>query len=235
MAADDIMYSEQDGKVIPTAYGVPKIFVTGNVLIGSAGLISCGTPIEYKLQDWIADLIQAQHSAPDKRPRAIAETVYGKMRETFEPIEPSVEQEIWKGHIPGDRLVSYLVAGYTKDFTKPYIYEVGIEINAEGSGFVYLPPQHRSDDSVWLGEDKYFLRAIEGEEPQGSLRQNVFSEIVRDAAHTFPDLPAALQDAVASVVSLIKIESQFNPEKVGRGVNVAVSDRSSRQTRMASF
>ncbi len=234
MAADDLMYSEQDGKTVPLANGVSKVFVMDNVLIGSAGIL-LWEPLEYKLQGWIADFIEAHRSASDKRPSSVAEAIHAKMRETFEPIDPIVKQGKWKSYGPGERLVSYVIAGYTKNFTKPYFYEVGTEVNPEGSGLCYIPPVQRPDNGLWLGEDKFFLRAIDGKEPQSSLWRGIFSDVVQDVANTLPNLPEALQDSVASVVGLIKVEAKFNPDKVGDTVNVAVIDRRAKRSHIANF
>jgi hypothetical protein len=234
MAADDLMYSEQEGKAIPMATGVPKVFAFDSILIGSAGIAFCD-PLKYKLQDWITDFIHAQRSATDKRPKAVAEAIHAKMRETFEPVDAIVKQGKWKSHGPGERLVGYVVAGYTKTFTKPYIYEVGTEVNADGCGLRYIPPIHRPDNDLRIGEDKFLLLAVDGKEPQSSLWHAFFDDILSGVTGTLPNLPEALQDAVASCVSLIKVEAQFNPDKVGQTVNATVIDRASRQVFFATF
>ena len=48
-------------------------------------------------------------------------------------------------------------------------------------------------------------------------------------------IPAPLQDVVASVVSLIKVEAKFNPKKVGDGVHVAMIERQARRAHTAIF
>jgi hypothetical protein len=151
MAADDLMYTEQDSQVIPMATGISKVFAFDTVLIGGAGIILC-EPLKYALQDWISDFIQAQRGAADKRPNAIAEALHAKMRETFQPIDAIVKQGKWKSHGPGEWLVGYVVAGYTKNFTKPYIYEIGTEVNADGNGLLYTPPTHRPDNDCASGK-----------------------------------------------------------------------------------
>lgn len=42
-------------------------------------------------------------------------------------------------------------------------------------------------------------------------------------------VPRPLQECVATVVSLIKVEAEFNKDRVGQTVNVAVIDRASRK------
>ena len=232
MAADDLIYTEENGKPIPKQTGVVKVVVCDKVLIGSSGIMFC-PPVEYEFKNWIADFIESQRGATDKRPNAIAEAVYAKMRTTFEPIDPVVKLGKWKAHGPTERLVSYVIAGYTKTFTKPYIYEVGVEVNAEGTGLRYLSPLHRPDNDLWIGEDQFFLRALNGAEPQSSFRTSTFDRISGEVLNTLPDIPEGLQDAIASVVSLIKVEAKFNPEKVGQAVNVVLIDRAAERVRLA--
>jgi hypothetical protein len=50
-----------------------------------------------------------------------------------------------------------------------------------------------------------------------------------------PDIPEPLQDTVASAVSLVKLEAQFNPNKVGSGVTVAVIDRPGKKHYRVTF
>lgn len=234
MAADDLMYTEENGKPIPMQTGVIKVIALDKILIGSSGIMLC-PPIEYEFKNWIAEFIDSQRNTADKRPNTVAEAVYTKMRATFEPIEPVVEFGKWKTHGPSERLVSYIIAGYTKNFTKPYVYELGVEVNAEGTALRYLSPLHRPDNDLWIGEDEFFLRALDGKEPQSSFRKSAFHEITKEVMTALPDIPEGLQDAVASVVSLIKVEAKFNPEKVGQAVNVVLLDRAAERVELAVF
>jgi 20S proteasome alpha/beta subunit len=83
MAADDLMYSEQGGEPSPLRNGVHKVFAVGqNILIGSAGLLS-HSGIEYQIENWMAEFVDAHDDASTKRPSDIAAALETKMRDTF--------------------------------------------------------------------------------------------------------------------------------------------------------
>jgi hypothetical protein len=152
MAADDLVYTLKDGVAVPAERNVRKVFATGNVLIGTAGtmrakksgqLIAVGeTPqtvvIKYKFEDWIIEFIQRQRRASDNDPEAVANDLDAKMRETFKPVEVFLEHGGWGDHTPGDRLVNYAIAGYSKNFKNFHLFELGAEYNPEGNGLRYL-------------------------------------------------------------------------------------------------
>ncbi len=237
IAADDIMYREQEGQAIPVKQNVRKVWAMGNIMIGSSGILFC-PEIEYEFENWIANFIEAHRGATDKLPSDIAEAIHVKMRETFQPVETLVKKGKWEAHAPGERLVNYVIAGYTKNFRKPYIFEVGAEVNSAGDGLRYIAPLHHVHQlphRVWFGEDQFFLRAEERKEPEASLLGSIASDALNAVAVQLPDIPEPLQETVAIVVGSVKVEAHFNPNKVGDAVNLIVIDRASRKHYLAIF
>jgi hypothetical protein len=234
MAADDLMYEEQRGEAVPLANEVFKVVAFDKVLIGTAGVMLYST-IKYEFQDWITTFVHAQQGGTPKSPLAIAEALYDKMRTTFQPIGSMLKCGDWKSYLPNQRVVSYLIAGYTKEFTKPFIYEIGTEINADGSGLRYLSPSHRPNEDCWIGEDKFLSLATGGREPQLSTWNEFIDTLHDTVAATFLNLPTAFQTEIASVVGLIKVEGKYNSQKVGHGVNVGVIDRAKRRVLLGTL
>ncbi len=235
MAADDLLYSVKDGEAVPTHEHVRKFFpFSNNIIIGTAAIL-IHPGIKYEFQQWISAFVESQNAASAfNRPENTAIALKEKMRDTFNCIESMPEDSVWKCHLPGDRLVSYFIAGYAESFHRPYIFEIGTEINQEGNGLFYLPiKQHRSNDIVWTGEDHFWLRAKDGLDPESSLWESM--RATTDVAASLPDLPPALSEMIASMVGLIKVESHFNPKKVGGRVAVGVILRATRKILYAGF
>jgi hypothetical protein len=253
MVADDLVYYAQSSVAIPAERNVRKVFAMGNnILIGTAEimravksgqLIGVGeTPqtiaIKYKFEDWIIEFIRGQRNVPDNDPKAIANALHAKMRETFKPVEVFLEHGCWGDHSPGDRLVNYIVAGYAKNFKYFQLFEFGAEFNPEGNGLRYIVPishETKLPKNLFLGEDKFIQRALAEQEPEAGVRMQVWSSCVASATAVLPNIPEALQDAIASAVSLVKVEAKFNPDKVGDIVNVAVIDRRAKRHYLANF
>lgn len=237
MAADDLIYSEKDGQAIPLERNARKVWPMGNVIIGTAGIMLF-RPIEYKFEGWITEFIEVHRARPGEFPSDVAQAIYKKMRETIQPIEAAVEFGRWKSHAPDERLVSYVVAGYTKNFGKPYIFEVGAEINSEGNGIRYISPlqlKHNLPHRVWFGEDKFFLRAEGGHDPEISFLESAVSAALTTVTNQLPDIPEGLREHIATAVGCIKVESHFNPNKVGDWVNVVIIEKATRKLFLATL
>jgi hypothetical protein len=226
LAADDLMYAEQGEQAIPLEDGVQKVFViNNNILIGSAGLLAHP---KYKFRDWISEFIEMHQRVPaSERPSDIAAALETKMRATFHAIESSPEDDIWKTHLPGDRIVNYAVAGYAESFRRPYVFELGAEVD-NNSRIRYVPAFRHSNEMVWFGEDYHFRRAQDRREPEYSSLQSIIGTL--DISVVLSNIPTTLQQLVASVVGLIKVEAQFNPQKVGGSVTLGVIDPSTRMS-----
>lgn len=71
--------------------------------------------------------------------------------------------------------------------------------------------------SQWksFSNDEFIQRALAEQEPEAGVRKQAWSRCVDSAAAVLPNIPEALQDTVASAVSLVKVEAKFNPNKVG--------------------
>jgi hypothetical protein len=171
LAADDLVYVERDGEALPLSTNFRKVCGTERILIGTAGLM-VHTDIKYDVQVWVRDFINTHAASLSEFPSSVAQGIFEKLKETFGPAESLVAQDVWKGYLPGDRLVNYVVAGYTKNFKRPYIFEVGVEINRKSDGFAYISPIHHHKalpHNVRFGEDHFMERADAGIEPEHSL------------------------------------------------------------------
>lgn len=228
MAADRLVYAVVDGQAVPRHQGFPKVFATGsNILIGSAGMMII-PEVRYHIQDWIAEFVQPQESAPAKRPDEIATALREKLRMTFQATETSPEAGGWKGYGPSEWLVSYAVAGYAGSFNRPYLFELGVQVDKDGRRLVYPPPlSHSPKDRFWIGEDQHLQRAIDGIDPEVSAWMDFYPRV--SFGDHLPNTPAKLKDAVARIVSLIKVEAHFNSNRVGESVLVGIVDRCQRQ------
>jgi hypothetical protein len=252
MVADDLVYRLENGVAIPAESNVRKVFAMGSVLIGTAqlmrarqrcqisvdGVIRDTVSIEYKFEDWIVDFIRAQRSTPDHSPETIAESMDAKMRETFKPVDVLLEHGSWGDQSPGDRLVSYVVAGYSKGFKNFQLIELGAEYNSEGNGLRYLAPiRHdtKLPKDLFFGEDEHFLRALDGSEPEAGVQRREMSLLIGAAATLVPKAPKALQALTAYAVSLVKVEAEFNPNKIGKVVYAAILARAAKGHYLANF
>lgn len=194
--------------------------------------------IKYDPNDWFPALVNELGATPNGLPSAVAETIYRKLQEVFKPAEPLVAQGVWQGYKPGDRLVNYVVAGYTKNFKRPYIFEVGVEINRNNDGLTFIGPvphQKPLPHSVRFGEDYHFERADAGLEPEHSVWASSVDAVHPDLIRLWPNISKPLQEALACTIGCIKVEAHFNPQKVGSKVNVVLIDRNSRSTLSAAF
>jgi hypothetical protein len=252
MVADDLVYKLENGIAVPAERNVRKIFAMGSVLIGTAGMmrsvqtaqigadgaVSQTVSIEYKFEDWIVEFIRTHRGTPLSDPKAIADALHAKMRETFKPVEIFLEHGCWDGQSPGDRLVTYVVAGYTKNFKDFHLFEMGAEYGTEGDDLRYLAPfrhQHEFPHEFYLGEDKFLTMAVRGAEPQGATFRDLASLVRGRVSQVLPKIPEALQDLAALAVSLVKVEAKFNPNKVGQTVKMAVIDRLAGKQHIAVF
>jgi hypothetical protein len=237
LAADDLVYVEQEGQPIPAGNNFRKVCVMDNILIGTAGLM-LHADIKYDVHNWINDLINENEGEPDKLPSSIAEAIHAKLKVTFKPAERLVAQGVWKGYRPGGRLVSYLVAGYAKHFKQPYVFEVGVQLNQDSDGLTYIAPLHHRKalpHNVRIGEDHFIERANDGLEPERSLFTRLVEGVSVDVVRALPNIPPTLQENVACTVSLIKVEANFNPKKVGSTVKIALIDRRSKAAYSETF
>lgn len=213
LAADDLVYTEHDGQAMPLEQDYRKVGAINNILIGTAGLM-IHREIGYVLNDWIAELFAELGATPNGLPSSVAVSVLQKLQNTFLPAEPLVAKGVWQGYKPGDRLVNFVVAGYTKNFKRPYIFEVGVEINRSNDGLTFIGPihlQHALPHTVCFGEDHHYERANDRLEPEHSFRASSVDEVYPYVASDWPNIPQPLQEAVACTVAYVRCASRAIP------------------------
>jgi len=237
VAADALLYGVKDGVAVPTHKDFKKVFASDNIIIASAATMiykRAGTfAFEYEFENWISEFISLQTGAPDKNPTAIAEAICDKVRKTFKPIEARIKAGDWSAQGPGERLVTYVVAGYAENFKHFRLFEIGVEINAEGNGLAPVAPKrHHAEfpQNLFFGEDEFIQRAMNGVRPMRNVWETRQAACLDELNSNCGDIPKALRDAAASIVGLIQVEAQFNPKRVGGTVNVGLIDRVASKT-----
>jgi hypothetical protein len=237
LAADDLVYTEADGQVMPLRRDFRKVGATERVLIGTAGLMIY-SDVAYDVNSWFTELIEELGPRGDELPSTVAEGIYKKLHRTFSPGEPLVARGHWKTYASGDRLVNYIVAGYTKNFKRPYIFEIGVEMNGSRDGLAFVGPIHHRKSpphTVRFGEDRHYERADAGIEPEHSVWEKYVDALLPAVTEAFPRVSATLQESIACTVACIKVEGHFNPQRVGSKVYVVLTSRTCREIFTAAF
>jgi len=237
LAADDLLHYEQDGGPLPHNRDFRKVGTLGGVLIGSAGIMA-DPHTNYRVTDCTRKLSERLGDAVPQLPSVVAEAIFDELQNTFAPSRHLVVQGAWKSDTPGGRLLSYLVAGYTKNFKRPYVFELGVEINPANDDLRFVAPFRRDahlPQTVLIGEDKFIHLANAGHEPEQSACDEIISTVFPEILRDFPNATEALKIRLASVVASIKVEARFNPTRVGSRVFVAMTDRHRRATLAASY
>jgi hypothetical protein len=179
VAADDLVHRTENGVAVPVFTNVRKVFAAAeNIIIGSSQnmWIKFAEPFvfEYKIDDWIAEFIAPEGSTSESDPQEVASRIYEKARQTFQPIDSLVREGKWNKQRPGETFVNYLVAGYAKDFGPYSAFHVGVQLDADGKGLNFAPPENKVTQFrqlSWYGEDEFFIRARHGVEPEGGTLQ----------------------------------------------------------------
>jgi hypothetical protein len=233
VAADDLVYEVRDGIAVPAFAGVHKVFAASDrVIIGTTQnmWIKIAEPIsfEYHIDKWIAEFIPPQSSCAECDPEEVATRIYNKARQTFEPIDSLIRERKWNKQAPGDTFVNYLVTGYAKDFGEYSLFNVWFRIDTDGKGLNFSPVEKKLTQSrqlSWYGEDQFFIRAQQGLSPEAEMftrRRLECSDLIDTI---LPDIHPRLKESASYISGLIKVESHFNKNKVGRSVNLVVIDR----------
>jgi len=237
LAADDLLHFEQDDDPVPHNRDFRKVGTLGGALIGSAGVM-VDPHTNYCVTDCTSKLSKRFDDAVPQLPSVVAEAIFDELQNTFGPSRRLVAQGAWKSYRPGGRLLSYLVAGYTKNFKSPYMFELGVEINSANDDLRFVAPFRRDGklpQTVLIGEDAFIERAKAGHEPEQSARDEIASAVFPEILRDFPNSTETLKIRLASVVASIKVEARFNPTRVGSRVFVALTDRHRRATLAASY
>jgi hypothetical protein len=237
MAADDMVYRLNGGVPTPAFTNVRKVLATDRLHIGSTQLIRLRLPdpptIEYEFEPWMAEFITGDRTGTKGDPHAIATGIYEKSRQTFDPVEALVKAGGWDTHGPGERIVNYIISGYTEEFKEHFCFEVGVEIDGQHAGLRYIQPLRHQTQFPQLsifGEDQFLGRAMKHLEPEASILRRERRGALTAIGSSFHELDTALQEHAAYIVGLIKVEGYFNKNKVGRRVNLAIIERTGKRT-----
>jgi len=188
-----------------------KVGTSGSILSGTSGLmIVSDSKYKYHLTEFISDVINKFESDGKGLPCAFADQIYQKFRHNFAPAEPFVRQGIIGRQQPGDRLLSYVVAGYTKNFKRPYVFELGIGVNGDNDGLIYIAPIAHAKSLpriVSFGEDHYCERAGQGLEPEQSALDKAIDTVFPQVITALPNIGSTLQEKRSLYGWLHKVRS----------------------------
>jgi len=189
-----------------------------------------GRPIpiwfEYNFDEWIS-VIHQERGDPGTSSAEAAAYIFSKARETFQRAEPIAKAGCWRGDNPGNPIVIYVVAGFSKDFSEFGIYECRVNLNTEGNGFEYVAPVDHAD-KIWLtGQVERIQRARSKEEPEYSLLGRFRDGCLAQVKEVFSNTDSEVIEWVAFAVGCVRVQSHFTPKTVGSSVTIIVVEKSS--------
>jgi len=240
MAADGLEWEEQ-----PTGdpshpyerrkvHAKPKIAVCNGVLLcGEAGMNPVrinekGIKVEYDFQEWIAS-IGANHKSSV---RQYAETIQAKFRDTFRDMDAAFKfDEFWQSWLAAAPVfISYQIAGF--DGETPQVCSIVVKINRATRRLEYLAPECKTPTwtrpgtvmyyPIFAGYHENIDEAWKLGTPQASRYAELEPSMLAAVRILLPNASPALHAVVAKAITLIRVEGQFNPEKVGGITTVGV-------------
>jgi hypothetical protein len=250
MAADNLAYRDTSSGPQPAHDPVQKVFVLGDrFVIGSAATMECSLRgnirgndgvihtlvFEYKFEDWIKELIAMNDSISTKDAYSLATAIHDKARQTFQPIDIMFKTGYRGNEKPTERFVTFVVGGYSKSFQDFALFEIGVEVNADGNGLAYPPLRHCEKNFFCVGETELLNKSLAEQRPFSEMSAEFRRRSLNSVREVFPNIGSALQDSVTFCVGLIRLEAYYNPKKVGRNVTVSVINKTSRFAAVATI
>jgi hypothetical protein len=235
MAVDGRGHSKNTvGESIVDPRDFKKLFVLdGGILLASHGLIELPS-IEYKFENWVAKFVETYYgSSPSHNPQHVAAAIDDKMRKTFDRMEISPDDELWKMNpARGSHLVSYLVSGYPSDSDVARVYEITAQLNFHKKSIEYVPIFECRDNPLFLGAYRHAHRAR-----RAGREHEIWMGYFRTASDTVAAMriPTGLQKDTAAAIAFIQVEGHFNPKHVGMSGTLAVVEHSSRKPFTGTF
>jgi hypothetical protein len=227
MAADGLELAESKPRDGDAAFRTtiqesePKIAICGERFIcATAGI----NPIlviraEYHFKDWIVSVKRK----PNGTVRDFADAVQAQAKITFEQMTPILKtDEFWKSEISKASIfVLYQIIGYNPD-SMPMVCRIYVHYDRPNRAIAYpeigcKTPNLSSVSYHWpsFSHSDNMLKALS----QTTVQSFFFSQFKRDAMiavmRVIPDTPAPIQALVVNAATMIRVESEFEPQYVG--------------------
>jgi hypothetical protein len=179
--------------------------------------------LEYHFQSWLPVLDEKSNASVLDYAKLLQE----KARITFKDLDLVLSTDnFWKTQFAAHRvLIDYFVVGYDGD--RPSICEVVLKTDRDTRKMIYEPPECKFPDPTELpvlpfGEQQHILAAKVPGTPEASYYLELREGNRATARTLFPQAPPSFQNLIAQVTTLIRVEGQLNPEKVGGITTVGV-------------
>jgi hypothetical protein len=240
MAADGLEWEQQPTDDPSHPYTLrkvnaePKIAVCGgNLLCGMAGIspvrfTETEINVEYDFQDWIASAAINHKGTIEE----FAAALQVKLRETFRDMDAAFKlDKYWQSQLAASSIfLTYEIVGFDGD--TPQVCVLTVERNRETRKLEYPAPGCKTPTWARPGtvvyypipacEHKNIDEAFKTGTPQAIRYAELEPGALAAASALLPNAPPALHAVVAKAVTLIRVESQFNPERVGGIITVGV-------------
>ena len=217
-----------------TEQGESKVVICGsNFLCATAGLNPLiykrhGLDIEYDFQKWIASIPAKKHSSVVEYANAIQR----RERKTFREADALLQQpDFWNSQSAAmAALVVFRVVGFTDE--GPEFCDMALKIDREHRRAIFADPEcsirktpsmhysslwgthHTNSDTAWINGS-----------PQSKRLMEIQPSSLATARVLLPDSRPAIQAIVANAASLIRVESEFDPQEVGGTPNIGILEK----------
>ena len=165
-------------------------------------------------------------------PWGAASAIAARARLDFEAIATSLRNGGFPRHGPGDKIVTYLVAGYAPGDGEPCCIDVAVKVNGDRNGLEHGEPTSCPAPSstgevwlTWLGEAEHHTRARQELEPEATEFAAKQQRVGKHIGTRIPGIPASLGEIAAHLAALIKVEGKHNPRRVGTRAFISVIER----------
>ena len=188
---------------------------------------------KYNFNSWIAKLIEEHAESSHRDVESFARLVAKKARETFEPVNVLLKTEARVAYQGSEAAAMFIVGGYDKDSKLPQIFRVPLKIDWKNLGLeLSIPekifPQFEEESlptTFMAGYRQNAVAADKGLDPQFSRAQVLLKMWLERMRVRLAKYPSSLQEAAAKVTTLVEVEGEFNPEKVGGPTTIVILRR----------
>lgn len=186
--------------------------------------------IEYHFQNWIAAIKSENQCCV----RNFANAVRDRARATFQDMDRLMrKEEFWKSDISqGGALTVYQIVGFDPGEI-PVVCKVYVEFDKKHRKLSYPDPTCARADasnrvSLHIPSYTQFQNVLQSQTrgtPQAIRLTELIGQTGPIAKALIPNASSDLQTLLAAAVSLVRVESEFNPQRVGGAVTVGILAR----------
>jgi hypothetical protein len=172
-------------------------------------------------------------NAGDDLPRVIANRIWTKLRDTFDPVSCFYfHTDAGRALLAenSDSPLAIVVAGFSKEYNAPQIYTIRVQFDRQNERLLYPAPEKETLASVGtagnpvavvLGDQDTFRAVKANEDPSIAIFHSFYSQRLETARLTLKDSSSSVQTTVAWVASFIDLEGEFD-DRVRGGSSIAV-------------